>query len=196
MNLLLARTTALLSLALLFSLAMADSKPEPSLAKVVSYVAEVFRVREMMTQATVQQSAGDPKFQAAMKAAFADIFINDLAARLAVPLSESLTPAEATPCLEFIESDDGAAFLAVAKQAETTKLLGEAVLEMPQPQRRRTREFFDSRCFKTVVSFLGSKESLDISQRYGLEVVCYFIKRTDPKMANVSKKAREDCSKL
>lgn len=196
MKLLLTRTTALLSLVLLFSPAMADSKPEPSLAKIVSYVADVFRVREMMTKVAVQQSAGQPKVQAMMKAAFADFYIDDLAARLAVPLSESLPPAEATPCLAFIESDDGAALLAVAKKLETTKLLAEAISKMPQPQQRKTREFFDSHCFEKVSSFVGSKEARDISQRYGMELACYYIERTDPKMANVSKKAHEDCSNL
>jgi hypothetical protein len=196
MNLRLTKASLLLPLVLLFPPAMANSEPEPSLAKVVSYVAEVFRVHEMMTKAAVQQTAGEPEVQAMMKAAFADFYIDDLAARLAVPLSKSLPPAEATPCLAFIESDDGAALLAVAKKAETTKLLAEVISKMPQPQQRNTKEFFGSHCFGKVSSFVGSKEARDISRRYGMQLACYYVERTDPKMAEVSKKTYGDCSNL
>lgn len=190
------RTFALLLLAFPASAAEVEPTPDPSLTKLVAYVGEVAQVEKRMNQAAVEQTDGQPQIRALMQAAFADFDMNHVAARVAVPLSASLSPAQAAPCLAFIDSEDGNALLAASKKAKSVDSLSQELSKLPTPQQRTAGDFIDSHCFKAVIAFLGSQEARNISTSYGAQLACYYVARTDPEMAERSRKMYGDCSNL
>lgn len=119
--------------------------------------------------------------------AAARIDLDELAARLSLPLSRSLAPDEASACLAFVDSPHARVALD-ATEGRTSQQALAAIRELPTESQAAIEGFFRLPCAQKSIEFLASPEAKRISQAYGKEVGCGHLARTEPE---VHARARE-----
>ena len=157
----------------------AQTAPASGSAKLVTYLFEVFRGHEVILQSMREQMPTDPAEKAMMEGSIAAFDVDELAARLDVPLSQLLTPQEAEHCEALITSESGADLAEAARRVATLDDLLPALEKLPTPKKDAIAAMFEAPCFKKTIAYINSAEANEVSSDYGKSLVCDYLARTD-----------------
>lgn len=153
--------------------------------KVFAYLFDIFHGREALAQAMLQQTSGESELREIAQKAFTSFDIETLAAQLSAPISHALSPSETGQCLEFIESEAGAALLRASQSAASINDLPRQIDMLPAQEQGAVLAFFDSNCLKKTNAVLLSKEAQQISRSYGKSLICSYAERNSVEMLDV-----------
>jgi hypothetical protein len=165
----------------------AQAAPTTGSAKLVTYLFEVFRGHEVILQSMREQMPTDPAEKAMMEGSIAAFDVDDLAARLDVPLSQLLTPQEAEHCAALIASDSGTDLADAARGVATLDDLLPALEKLPTPKKDAIAAMFEAPCFKKTIAYINSAEANQVSSDYGKSLVCDYLAKTEPEKSALAK---------
>lgn len=154
------------------SVAQTNPAPDPGLPRLIAYLLDVFYAKQAIASSLEARTTNEPELRTLTAAAMVDFDLDTISSRMGQGLSQSLSSQDAQPCVDFVESANGAALRSASRQAGGAQRLMDEIHALPPAQQRAIEVFLSSDCSKRTLAFLVSPEGKRITADYGKDLAC------------------------
>lgn len=158
----------------------------------MAFMFEMANGSARVKEGLLREAGSDPALQDIFKGAVEKFLLEDLAARLAVPLEASMPAADMAECTRFASSPASSAFAKAAQGAMEMNALLEAYRSLPDAHKKEVDRYFGSACGKKVAEYLNTDQARSIGRAYGEEITCEYVKEARNEMLAILQ-ARGKC---